>query len=109
MAIQNYEYLSDVSLYRLYWPLNRIKTSGAVEDIMVDIHGGMKGRVGICHLKAPTCRRLECTMQNIADSFTNTYSSRCYKGVTVIESHRKHAAATASRKFKVEIIPVKTN
>lgn len=25
--------------------------------------------------------RLECTMQNIADNFSNTYSSRCYEGV----------------------------
>lgn len=25
--------------------------------------------------------RLECTMQNIADNFLNTYSSRCYKDV----------------------------
>ncbi|KAH6823475.1 UDP-glucose pyrophosphorylase 3 [Perilla frutescens var. hirtella] len=27
--------------------------------------------------------RLECTMQNIADNFTNTYSSRCYECVEV--------------------------
>lgn len=29
--------------------------------------------------------RLECTMQNIADNFTNTHSSRCYKGVEGLE------------------------
>lgn len=37
--------------------------------------------------------RLECTMQNIADNFTNTYSSRCYKGVEGLEYVQRFASS----------------
>ncbi|OVA02764.1 hypothetical protein BVC80_9093g113 [Macleaya cordata] len=48
--------------------------------------------------------RLECTMQNIADNFMNTYSSRCYKGVEeeldtfIVYNERKRVTSSAKRK-----------
>ncbi|XP_024466052.1 UTP--glucose-1-phosphate uridylyltransferase 3, chloroplastic isoform X2 [Populus trichocarpa] len=48
--------------------------------------------------------RLECTMQNIADNFTNTYLSRCYKGVEdkldtfIVYNERRRVTSSAKRK-----------
>ncbi|EXC04704.1 UDP-sugar pyrophospharylase [Morus notabilis] len=48
--------------------------------------------------------RLECTMQNIADSFFNTYSSRCYKGVEdmldtfIVFNKRRRVTSSAKKK-----------
>ncbi|KAF6164905.1 hypothetical protein GIB67_017108 [Kingdonia uniflora] len=48
--------------------------------------------------------RLECTMQNIADNFLNTYSSRCYSGVEdsldtfVVYNERKRVTSSAKRR-----------
>ncbi|GMN41255.1 hypothetical protein TIFTF001_010460 [Ficus carica] len=48
--------------------------------------------------------RLECTMQNIADSFLNTNSSRCYKGVEdtldtyIVFNERKRVTSSAKKK-----------
>uniref|UniRef100_A0A7N0RJU5 UGP3-like C-terminal hexapeptide repeats domain-containing protein n=1 Tax=Kalanchoe fedtschenkoi TaxID=63787 RepID=A0A7N0RJU5_KALFE len=50
--------------------------------------------------------RLECTMQNIADNFLNTYSSRCFKGVEdeldtfVVYNERKRVTSSAKKKRK---------
>ncbi|KAK2982498.1 hypothetical protein RJ640_026341 [Escallonia rubra] len=48
--------------------------------------------------------RLECTMQNIADNFVNTYSSRRYKGVEdmldtfIVYNERKKVTSSAKKK-----------
>ncbi|PIM98586.1 UTP--glucose-1-phosphate uridylyltransferase [Handroanthus impetiginosus] len=48
--------------------------------------------------------RLECTMQNIADSFANTYPSRCYKGVAdgldtfIVYNERRKVTSSAKKK-----------
>ncbi|KAL1559274.1 UTP--glucose-1-phosphate uridylyltransferase 3, chloroplastic [Salvia divinorum] len=48
--------------------------------------------------------RLECTMQNIADHFTNRYSSRCYKGVEddldtfIVYNERRKVTSSAKKK-----------
>ncbi|XP_010257085.1 PREDICTED: UTP--glucose-1-phosphate uridylyltransferase 3, chloroplastic isoform X2 [Nelumbo nucifera] len=48
--------------------------------------------------------RLECTMQNIADNFLNTYSSRCYKDVEdaldtfIVYNERKRVTSSAKKK-----------
>ncbi|XP_077215330.1 UDP-glucose pyrophosphorylase 3 [Tasmannia lanceolata] len=50
--------------------------------------------------------RLECTMQNIADHFLNSYSSRCYKGIEdgldsfIVYNERKKVTSSAKRKRK---------
>lgn len=50
--------------------------------------------------------RLECTMQNIADSFLNTYHSRCYKGVEdeldtfLVYNERRRVTSSAKKKRK---------
>ncbi|XP_030446989.1 UTP--glucose-1-phosphate uridylyltransferase 3, chloroplastic [Syzygium oleosum] len=50
--------------------------------------------------------RLECTMQNIADSFLNTYSSRRYKGVEdeldtfLVYNERRRVTSSAKKKRK---------
>ncbi|XP_022764977.1 UTP--glucose-1-phosphate uridylyltransferase 3, chloroplastic-like isoform X3 [Durio zibethinus] len=50
--------------------------------------------------------RLECTMQNIADNFLNTYSSRCYKGVEdkldafIVYNERRRVTSSAKKKRK---------
>ncbi|MCL7035925.1 hypothetical protein MKW94_018116 [Papaver nudicaule] len=50
--------------------------------------------------------RLECTMQNIADNFMNTYSSRSYKDVEdeldtfIVYNERKRVTSSAKRKRK---------
>lgn len=50
--------------------------------------------------------RLECTMQNIADSFVNTYPSRCYKGVEdlldtfIVYNERRKVTSSAKKKRK---------
>ncbi|GER44856.1 UDP-glucose pyrophosphorylase 3 [Striga asiatica] len=52
--------------------------------------------------------RLECTMQNIADSFTNTYSSRCYKDVKgldrldtfIVYNKRRKVTSSAKKRRK---------
>lgn len=49
--------------------------------------------------------RLECTMQNIADNFFNTYPSRCYKGIEadeldtfIVFNERRRVTSSAKRK-----------
>ncbi|CAN6587679.1 unnamed protein product [Malus baccata var. baccata] len=48
--------------------------------------------------------RLECTMQNIADSFLNTCPSRCYKGIEdkldtfIVYNERRRVTSSAKRK-----------
>ncbi|GAB4827621.1 UTP--glucose-1-phosphate uridylyltransferase 3, chloroplastic [Ancistrocladus abbreviatus] len=48
--------------------------------------------------------RLECTMQNIADNFCNTYASRCYKGIEdmldtfIVYNERRRVTSSAKRK-----------
>ncbi|KAL7214746.1 hypothetical protein ACSBR1_027016 [Camellia fascicularis] len=48
--------------------------------------------------------RLECTMQNIADNFFSTHSSRCYKGVEdvldtfIVYNERRKVTSSAKRK-----------
>ncbi|XP_058110341.1 UTP--glucose-1-phosphate uridylyltransferase 3, chloroplastic isoform X2 [Magnolia sinica] len=48
--------------------------------------------------------RLECTMQNIADNFLNTYSSRCYKDVEdaldtfIVYNERRKVTSSAKKK-----------
>ncbi|KAJ4970072.1 hypothetical protein NE237_003171 [Protea cynaroides] len=48
--------------------------------------------------------RLECTMQNIADNFTNTFSSRCYAGIEdaldtfIVYNERKRVTSSAKKK-----------
>ncbi|KAE9587726.1 putative UTP--glucose-1-phosphate uridylyltransferase [Lupinus albus] len=48
--------------------------------------------------------RLECTMQNIADNFSNTYSSRCYNGVEdkldtfIVYNERRRVTSSAKKK-----------
>ncbi|XVF24165.1 hypothetical protein REPUB_Repub13aG0103800 [Reevesia pubescens] len=50
--------------------------------------------------------RLECTMQNIADNFLNTYSSRCYKRVEdnldtfIVYNERRRVTSSAKKKRK---------
>ncbi|XP_010658245.1 UTP--glucose-1-phosphate uridylyltransferase 3, chloroplastic isoform X1 [Vitis vinifera] len=51
--------------------------------------------------------RLECTMQNIADNFFNTYASRCYKGVEadvldtfIVYNERRRVTSSAKKKRK---------
>ncbi|KAI3908528.1 hypothetical protein MKX01_009330 [Papaver californicum] len=50
--------------------------------------------------------RLECTMQNIADNFMNTYSSRSYKDVEdeldtfIVYNERKRVTSSAKKKRK---------
>ncbi|XP_034906978.1 UTP--glucose-1-phosphate uridylyltransferase 3, chloroplastic isoform X2 [Populus alba] len=57
---------------------------------------------GNCH--SVSGGRLECTMQNIADNFTNTYLSRCYKGVEdkldtfIVYNERRRVTSSAKRK-----------
>ncbi|XBJ11011.1 hypothetical protein VPH35_015774 [Triticum aestivum] len=52
--------------------------------------------------------RLECTMQNIADNFMNTYSYRCSKGIEseldtfIVYNERKKVTSSAKRKLKSE-------
>uniref|UniRef100_A0ACD5T9R2 Uncharacterized protein n=1 Tax=Avena sativa TaxID=4498 RepID=A0ACD5T9R2_AVESA len=52
--------------------------------------------------------RLECTMQNIADNFANTYSHRCSKGIEseldtfIVYNERKKVTSSAKRKLKPE-------
>ncbi|XP_002528323.2 UTP--glucose-1-phosphate uridylyltransferase 3, chloroplastic [Ricinus communis] len=48
--------------------------------------------------------RLECTMQNIADNFLNTYFSRCYQGVEdnldtfIVYNERRRVTSSAKKK-----------
>ncbi|CAI9091754.1 OLC1v1026860C2 [Oldenlandia corymbosa var. corymbosa] len=48
--------------------------------------------------------RLECTMQNIADNFCNSFSSRCYKGVEeeldtfIVYNERRKVTSSAKKK-----------
>ncbi|KAG9140786.1 hypothetical protein Leryth_006966 [Lithospermum erythrorhizon] len=48
--------------------------------------------------------RLECTMQNIADSFANTFSSRCYNGVEdeldtfIVYNERRKVTSSAKKR-----------
>lgn len=48
--------------------------------------------------------RLECTMQNIADNFLNTYTSRCYKGIEdeldtfIVYNERRRVTSSAKKK-----------
>ncbi|KAI4306479.1 hypothetical protein L6164_029753 [Bauhinia variegata] len=48
--------------------------------------------------------RLECTMQNIADNFSNTFTSRCYNGVEdkldtfIVYNERSRVTSSAKRK-----------
>ncbi|KAL1080443.1 hypothetical protein V6Z11_D10G295600 [Gossypium hirsutum] len=50
--------------------------------------------------------RLECTMQNIADNFLNTYPSRCFKGVEdnldtfLVYNERRRVTSSAKKKRK---------
>ncbi|KAL3837765.1 hypothetical protein ACJIZ3_022356 [Penstemon smallii] len=50
--------------------------------------------------------RLECTMQNIADNFANTYSSRCYKGIEdvldtfIVYNERRKVTSSAKKRRK---------
>uniref|UniRef100_A0A0D9WHI9 UGP3-like C-terminal hexapeptide repeats domain-containing protein n=1 Tax=Leersia perrieri TaxID=77586 RepID=A0A0D9WHI9_9ORYZ len=50
--------------------------------------------------------RLECTMQNIADNFMNTYNYRCSKGIEsdldtfIVYNERKRVTSSAKRKIK---------
>lgn len=50
--------------------------------------------------------RLECTMQNIADNFLNTYTSRCNEGIEsaldtfIVYNERKKVTSSAKRKRK---------
>ncbi|KAF8719511.1 hypothetical protein HU200_024236 [Digitaria exilis] len=52
--------------------------------------------------------RLECTMQNIADNFVNTYNYRCGKGIEseldtfIVYNERKRVTSSAKRKLKSE-------
>ncbi|KAM0888165.1 hypothetical protein ACQ4PT_028518 [Festuca glaucescens] len=52
--------------------------------------------------------RLECTMQNIADNFMNTYSYRCSKAIEseldtfIVYNERKKVTSSAKRKLKPE-------
>ncbi|KAL6841388.1 hypothetical protein ACP4OV_028906 [Aristida adscensionis] len=52
--------------------------------------------------------RLECTMQNIADSFANTYNYRCSKAIEseldtfIVYNERKRVTSSAKRKLKSE-------
>ncbi|CAD6344054.1 unnamed protein product [Miscanthus lutarioriparius] len=52
--------------------------------------------------------RLECTMQNIADDFMNTYNYRCSKGIEselntfIVYNERKRVTSSAKRKLKSE-------
>nr|AAT47007.1 unknown protein [Oryza sativa Japonica Group] len=52
--------------------------------------------------------RLECTMQNIADNFMNTYNYRCSKGIEseldtfIVYNERKKVTSSAKRKLKSE-------
>ncbi|OEL24788.1 UTP--glucose-1-phosphate uridylyltransferase 3, chloroplastic [Dichanthelium oligosanthes] len=52
--------------------------------------------------------RLECTMQNIADNFINTYNYRCSKGIEseldtfIVYNERKRVTSSAKRKLKSE-------
>ncbi|XP_040380381.1 UTP--glucose-1-phosphate uridylyltransferase 3, chloroplastic isoform X2 [Oryza brachyantha] len=52
--------------------------------------------------------RLECTMQNIADNFMNSYNYRCSKGVEsdldtfIVYNERKKVTSSAKRKLKSE-------
>uniref|UniRef100_A0A0E0HFS6 UGP3-like C-terminal hexapeptide repeats domain-containing protein n=1 Tax=Oryza nivara TaxID=4536 RepID=A0A0E0HFS6_ORYNI len=53
-------------------------------------------------------RKLECTMQNIADNFMNTYNYRCSKGIEseldtfIVYNERKKVTSSAKRKLKSE-------
>ncbi|KAK9283782.1 hypothetical protein L1049_012034 [Liquidambar formosana] len=50
--------------------------------------------------------RLECTMQNIADNFLNTYLSRCYKGIEddldtfIVYNKRRRVTSSAKKNRK---------
>ncbi|CAN6350728.1 unnamed protein product [Urochloa humidicola] len=52
--------------------------------------------------------RLECTMQNIADNFMNTYNYKCSKGIEseldtfIVYNERKRVTSSAKRKLKSE-------
>lgn len=52
--------------------------------------------------------RLECTMQNIADNFVNTYNYRCSKGIEseldtfIVYNERRRVTSSAKRKLKSE-------
>ncbi|XP_062179891.1 UTP--glucose-1-phosphate uridylyltransferase 3, chloroplastic isoform X2 [Phragmites australis] len=52
--------------------------------------------------------RIECTMQNIADNFMNTYNYRCSKGIEseldtfIVYNERKRVTSSAKRKLKSE-------
>ncbi|KAI0519281.1 hypothetical protein KFK09_006723 [Dendrobium nobile] len=51
--------------------------------------------------------RLECTMQNIADNFLNTYASRCNEGIQslldtfILYNERRRVTSSAKRKRKM--------
>uniref|UniRef100_A0A2P2KTC8 Uncharacterized protein LOC105133562 isoform X1 n=1 Tax=Rhizophora mucronata TaxID=61149 RepID=A0A2P2KTC8_RHIMU len=57
---------------------------------------------GNCH--SVSGGRLECTMQNIADNFSNTHLSRCYQGVEeeldtyIVYNERRRVTSSAKRK-----------
>ncbi|XP_024970468.1 UTP--glucose-1-phosphate uridylyltransferase 3, chloroplastic isoform X2 [Cynara cardunculus var. scolymus] len=50
--------------------------------------------------------RLECTMQNIADNFVNSFSSQCFEGVEemldtfIVYNHRRKVTSSAKKKRK---------
>ncbi|XP_012699951.2 UTP--glucose-1-phosphate uridylyltransferase 3, chloroplastic isoform X1 [Setaria italica] len=52
--------------------------------------------------------RLECTMQNIADNFMNTYNYKCSKGIEseldtfIVYNERKRVTSSAKKKLKSE-------
>ncbi|KAJ0102982.1 hypothetical protein Patl1_06650 [Pistacia atlantica] len=59
---------------------------------------------GDCH--SVSGGRLECTMQNIADNFSNAYSSRCYKDIEdqldtfMVYNERRRVTSSAKKKRK---------
>ncbi|XP_021903908.1 UTP--glucose-1-phosphate uridylyltransferase 3, chloroplastic isoform X2 [Carica papaya] len=59
---------------------------------------------GQCH--SVSGGRLECTMQNIADNFFSTYSSRCYKDIQdqldafIVYNERRKVTSSAKKKRK---------
>ncbi|KAJ9160363.1 hypothetical protein P3X46_025771 [Hevea brasiliensis] len=63
-----------------------------------------KDHFGNCH--SVSGGRLECTMQNIADNFLNTFLSRCYQGVEdkldtfIVYNERRRVTSSAKRKRK---------
>ncbi|XP_065871115.1 UTP--glucose-1-phosphate uridylyltransferase 3, chloroplastic [Euphorbia lathyris] len=61
-----------------------------------------KDSIGNCH--SVPGGRLECTMQNIADNFLNTYISRCYQGVEdkldtfIVYNERRKVTSSAKKR-----------